>query len=114
MTADLFDDDPAAPPIARRSDPTTSHDAAAKYTATNRQSHKDILRRLIAEYPGRTVNEYAEILQRRGFNPMTAHRIPNKRVSELLAEGFVSVGQIRQCRVSGHNCRTFVPGRASQ
>ena len=107
VTADLFPDDPATPPIARKNDPKTSHQAAAEYSATNRKRHKDILRDLIAEFPNRTTNELARILETRGYDSMTAIRIPNKRVSDLIADDVVVVSGARKCSRTGKRCRTY-------
>lgn len=60
-TLPLFDS-PALPPIARRSDPVSSHIAAATVTKSgSRESNCRKVLLLVKDYPGRTSKELAAL-----------------------------------------------------
>lgn len=107
QTADMFDDHPAESPIARRTDPKTSHAAAASYSATKRKSHKAILLEAIQRKPHRTANQLREYLVECGHDVMTAHRITNKRTNDLVVDGSIYVSGVTTCPVTGHQCQTY-------
>ena len=102
---DMLNPEPT-PTIARRSDPVTSKMAALKYKKKFK-TQCDLMRTLIRDFPGKTRNEYTEILKGRGYGAMEAHRIPNKRVSDLKKAGELIVGAARKCTVSGYKCEIY-------
>jgi DNA-binding MarR family transcriptional regulator len=69
---------PAAAPLARRTDPATSHDAAANVPAFRGQHHKRILEALAAGPAGQT-----EIAMRTGLTVAAV----SKRLGELRRAG---------------------------
>lgn len=96
MTAlDLFADVGALPPIARRTDPASSHVAAAEMRATGaeRSQAARVLAALV-ETPGCTDLELAS---RHGLD----RYVVGRRTSWLRTRGYLVDGEPRTCRVSG-------------
>jgi len=94
-TGDLFD-----APIARTSDPVTSHRAAAGYDARGRQPDALKLLDMIRRYPGRTAAEYSDLFRQAGMDWYKAARMPTKRIRDLLNAGDVYAGAARVCLVT--------------
>ena len=94
-----------APPIARKRDPETSRIAAVQYT--NRDADKSLLLDLIQRRPGHTAAEYSQILFDNGMDFYKAARMPTKRVHDLVHDGVVRVGGIRQCGKTKRKAQTY-------
>lgn len=97
MTGDLF----AIPvrrvetPIARKTDPTSSHLAAAEITASGARAHQQAQTiAAVRTYPGRTSQELAELTQIDRYT--LARRLP-----ECVTAGAVRKGEQRACAVTG-------------
>jgi CRP-like cAMP-binding protein len=90
------------PPIARRSDPVTSHLAAEQITASGARSKQAAAcLAAVRMNPGSTS---AELAVAAGIDRYTAAR----RLPELRARGEVSNGPARLCRVTGRAALTWV------
>ena len=106
ITGNLFD-----APIARTSDPVTSHRAAACYDASRRQPDALKLLDLIRRYPGRTAAEYSDIFRQAGMDWYKAARMPGKRIRDLLNAGDVYAGTPRVCLVTHAEAAVYYPTR---
>ena len=100
VTPDLFD-----PPIARHSDPETSHQGAAEYSHRGRD--QQIMYDLIRDYPGRTAAEYSDLLRERGVHWYRAARLPTKRISDLKDAGRINVGPARRCAITRRQAQVY-------
>lgn len=90
-------------PIARETDPETSHFAAEEVTASGRratQQHSVLA--AVRANPGRTSLELAEVM--RSDRYMVARRLP-----ELEAAGLVWKGPARKCVVGNRMAVTWWP-----
>ena len=90
-------------PLARASDPITSHIAAAEHTASGnraRQQHQTIA--AVRAYPGRTSQELAQLTRLDRY--MLARRLP-----ECVTAGAVRRGAISRCSVTGKLALTWYP-----
>lgn len=90
-------------PIARRTDPASSHLAAADITAdgTRAAQHHQVLR-AVRRWPGLTSRELAQAAG--GDRYVVARRLP-----EVESTGLVHRGPMRPCRVSGRQALTWWP-----
>ena len=87
--------------VAHRADPVTSHDAAAKVTASGaRQRHADIVLATLDEHPDCTAPELA---RKCGLEEYQVRR----RLTDLLQAGAATQGQPRACRVKGSRMVTW-------
>lgn len=89
-----------ARPLARRSDPITSHEAArdiAPHLSTIQQRVMDFLR-------GRGGSTATELATQMGYGDP---RKVNRRLTELVRDGRVTVGATRPCRVTGARVQTY-------
>jgi hypothetical protein len=92
------------PPIARATDPATSHEAAADITASGlRASQCSRVLQAVEATPGRTS---AELAQEQGINRYVVAR----RLPEIEAARRIHRGEIRTCAVSGRRATTWWPG----
>lgn len=100
----LFDTETIEPPIARASDPQTSHDAAAE-TKLNLKKHKAYCVSVMQGKLGpRTAQEIAaEAANRFGGIPETYRKRPH----ELVCDGLFEECGFRKCTVTGKNAQTF-------
>lgn len=105
MTGDLF----AIPvrrvetPIARKTDPTSSHLAAAEITASGARAHQQAQTiAAVRAYPGRTSQELAELTQIDRYT--LARRLP-----ECVTAGAVRKGEQRPCGVTDRLALTWWP-----
>lgn len=92
----------ASNPIARASDPATSHLAAEHITQSgmrSRQQHAVLA--LLKLYPGRTSQELA----RYGIDRYALAR----RLPELESAGLARKGDARRCDISGRQALTWWP-----
>ena len=94
----LFDGD--ARHLARRSDPATSKQAAAEILP-----HLGELQQMVVDalrgHGGRTATELTAL---EGIGDPRRY---NRRLTELVRSGIVTVGAVRPCRVTGKTARTY-------
>jgi hypothetical protein len=97
------------PPIARNTDPETSHRAEYQYTLTNRAIRQRQVLYLVSEYPERTNGEYARLMLKvfKHLPIKTCCESPHKRLSDLKEKGLIWVTGERKCRDSGYECSTW-------
>lgn len=94
---------PLFAPIARTTDPATSHKAAARITRSgSRERRMDVFVRLVRETPGLTA---AELSARHKESQYEA----SKRLSDAFRAGLINRGVPRACSVTGHDAFTWVP-----
>ncbi len=87
--------------MARRDDPVTSHEAAAKHVATGKADpNRRLCLAVVAEHPGRTSAEIAELA---GLSRHEAAR----RLPELRKDGLVRNGGKRVCSVTKNQSLTW-------
>ena len=88
-------------PIARRSDPPTSHVAASEHTATGaRGANAELLYAAIAAHPGLTCGELLDVC---GLDRAEC----SKRLSDLHAAFRIEAVAVRRCSKSGRPARTW-------
>lgn len=105
ITGDLFAMPPrrVETPIARKSDPVSSHLAAAEITASGTRAHQQAQTiAAVRAYPGRTSQELAELTQIDRYT--LARRLP-----ECVTAGAVRKGEQRACSVTGRLALTWWP-----
>lgn len=88
-------------PIARTSDPGTSHASAAIVTKTTRAKQQKLVRDLVEKFPGHTSAELAE--KGMADRYMVARRLPELRPT------WVRNGETRKCSVTGRKAMTWWP-----
>ena len=94
----LFD----SPPIARNSDPATSHRAAEEITSDGTRSRMmQVALDAVRRHPGRTSNEL-EAITGHGDGKI------RKRLADLEKDGLVRKGEVRKSEVSGKNCHVWL------
>ena len=88
-------------PAARRTDPATSHQAAAQHTRSGaRGRQRAQTAAAVQEWPGQTSSELAKLS---GIDRYTLAR----RLSECETGGEVSRGAIKTCAVTGKKALTW-------
>lgn len=105
ITGDLFAMPPrrVETPIARRSDPASSHLAAAEVTASGkRQQQIGLVIDLVRKFPGLTSMELAGMSGEDRY--MIARRLP-----EALTAGAIRKGEQRTCSFTGRLALTWWP-----
>ena len=105
ITGDLFAMPPrrVETPIARKSDPASSHLAAAEVTASGkRQQQIGLVIDLVRKFPGLTSMELAGMSGEDRY--MIARRLP-----EALTAGAIRKGEQRTCSVTGRLALTWWP-----
>lgn len=97
------------PPIARNTDPATSHQAADRYNRSKRGERQRQVLLIVDKYPELTNGEYARrMLEHYPQLPVKiAVETPHKRLSDLQSKGWVVVTGERKCSDSGYNCQTW-------
>jgi len=85
---------------ARRTDPSTSHEAANLAEKTTAKSDRERLLRYVLDKPGETHAEIANVL---GMKASSAH----KRLPELRDRGQIGQGPARKCRINGTRMMTW-------
>jgi len=107
---DLFD----LTPIARNSDPETSHEAADEYTETgDREKDMRRMQRMVRNNPGLTAAEYSVLLYSFGMDFYKAAHLPHKRLADLEVAGLVEKGEPRRCSKTGRRVHTwYIAGAA--
>ena len=95
-------------PIARRTDPSTSKQAAVEVTASGeRARQQNLCLGAVKERPGQTSAEVGRYLKTDRF-------MPARRLPELRAQGLVENGQERRCSVTGKSSLTWFLARAER
>src|SRR5690606_15058935 len=90
-------------PVARNTDPESSHEAAEFVTMSGkRAAQQQIAAKVVEQYPGLTSLELAKRVRMDRY--MLARRLP-----ECEAQGTVRRGQIRRCSKSGRLAATWYP-----
>jgi hypothetical protein len=92
-------------PLARSTDPHTSHDAAEAVTSGKAQAHRALALREVRALPGQTSGELAAVA---GLERHEAAR----RLSDLKNAGLVLQGAPRRCSALGTTCVTWWPVQA--
>lgn len=93
-------------PVARATDPATSHLAAEAITASGaRDAQAQLAAEAVRKHPGHTSNELAELC------PLDRYALA-RRLPECATAGAVRRGQSRECRVSGRSAVTWWPVEA--
>jgi len=91
-------------PIARKTDPVSSHEAAAEVTASGaRATQQAEVLRGVKEYPGRTSKELAHLIGCDRY--LVARRLP-----ELARKGLVQRGHMVTCKIGGRKAVTWFKG----
>lgn len=95
-------------PMARVSDPATSHDAAEKQVKKLSDRRKMVFD-FVQAYPGRTHGELAAKLYKETYNLgiIACVETPHKRLPELEKLGLVRRGRVRKCGETGHSAATW-------
>lgn len=90
---------------SRKTDPYTSHQAAAEAESSGRASgHRRICLSAVIEKPGRTAAEVAA-------ETNLERHVPSRRLPELRSAGRVYNGEVRVCLVTGRNSMTWYPSK---
>lgn len=93
-------------PIARRSDPPTSHQAAAEITSDGTRSRlTELALELVRTRPGLCANELDELAQACNVRGGEIH----KRLKELERTGQIKQGEPRISTVTKRHCLTWYP-----
>ena len=97
-------------PIARSSDPITSHKAAAEFTASGRSEQCLQVLKLLSRYSNCTAKELSVYMWRDtdfrvAFH--TAADAPRKRLNDLKNAGFAETGDGRKCTQGGKKAQTW-------
>jgi hypothetical protein len=101
MNQQMFEFEPA--PLARASDPHTSHTAAADHEASGKAgTHRAILYAAVLRHPGMTSAELGQICQ------LERHEAAC-RLSDLKNSGSVYQGDSRKCTARNTNAVTWFP-----
>jgi len=97
-------------PMARSTDPVTSHQSAKEYLKVLSVRRQEVLD-LVVESPGLTGGEYGRLFFKlHPDRPIASCAVtPEKRMSELEKLGHVYRGDIRECTDSGRQCLTWYP-----
>ena len=94
-------------PMARSSDPATSHEGAVQHREKLSERREQVLQ-LVVNHPGATQGELArQMLKRYNLPINVCAATPHKRLPELEKLGLVKRGEPRKCRDSGYNNATW-------
>lgn len=94
--------------LARRQDPTTSHQAAEEVESSGRAaSQRQTCLLEVWKKPGQTA---AEIAVATGLE----RHIPSRRLPELRKARQVKTGPVRRCTVTGNPSMTWLPMRGEE
>jgi hypothetical protein len=96
-------------PIARNTDPGTSHAAEEVHTLGKRAERARQVLDLIGRYPGHTTGELSRLMYSEypELPFRTSAETPHKRAADLLQKGMVRQGPKRKCRDSGYEALTW-------
>lgn len=99
-------------PMAKKSDPDTSHLAASQHLAALSKRRAQVLN-LVTAFPGRTSGELSAIAYSDKswgmYGIRTAAETPHKRLPELEKLGLVLRGRTRMCKDSNYAAATWWP-----
>jgi hypothetical protein len=90
--------------LARRTDPESSHLAAAALETSGAraiQKHQSL--QAVKQWPGRTSHELAVAI---GGGPETRYMLA-RRLADLEHDGLVTKGGARECQITGHKACTW-------
>ena len=89
-------------PAARTTDPDTSHEAAARHSASGARgtNAERVLQSMVRGYP----ETFREIALRAGMDCVEVMR----RLNDLRCAGLVEVGPKRECRIARTRMQTWV------
>ena len=97
-------------PMARKTDPATSHQSAKEYEKVLSTRRQEVLD-LVMSKPGKTAGEYGRIFF--GMHPdrpiASCSATPHCRLGELEKLGYVYRGKVRKCTDSDRQCITWYP-----
>jgi len=96
-------------PMARRTDPLTSHIAALRHVAGELSTRRAQVYDVVARYPDKTSNELG-VLMMKAFPELSvraASASPQKRLPELEKLGLIVRGEARECTDSGYLAHTW-------
>ena len=96
-------------PMARKTDPDTSHEAADKHEGVLSERRLQVLS-LVKAYPGATSGELARLMFSKlggSLSIRSCVETPHKRLPELLRLGYVRMGAKRECGDSGYTATTW-------
>ena len=85
---------------ARRTDPSTSHEAARSFERTSAKAHREMIRDYVRANPGQTCDEIADGV---GLDRVAT----GKRLPELRKAGLIGQGSIRKCSIKGRRMLTW-------
>lgn len=92
-------------PIARNTDPATSHIAAARITDSGKRLTKaQIAAGLVRDYPGST---YTELWSHASMLAFLSPEALMKRLNDARAKGWIRTGSPRRCSVTGNQAATW-------
>ena len=96
-------------PMARRTDPTTSHVAALRHVATALSLRRSQVYDAVVQFPDQTSNELG--LRMTELFPdlelRAASASPQKRLPELEKLGLIKRGEPRTCKSSGYQAHIW-------
>jgi hypothetical protein len=101
-------------PLARLSDPDTSHEAATEYAASGQHKvHLHYVLSAVTRYPGKTSRELALcIVKMFRVTNLQAYDAAHKRLPDLLSAGRVKKGPRIRCSVTGKFAYTWFSVKA--
>jgi hypothetical protein len=102
------------PPLAGRTDPVTSHTAAARVAKSERAGrHRDIVLSLIRRHPGSTGHELWAMASAEEQRELENYPEVYRKANDLRRAGPVRHGEPRKCTVRGSLMVTWHPVSAS-
>ena len=98
-------------PMARATDPNTSHAAAKQQAETKLSERRHQCLEIVEQSPGLTSGEISRrfLKAHPELSIVIAAGTPSKRLPELLKLGLVRHGENRKCGDSGYVCMTWYP-----
>lgn len=95
-------------PLARITDPETSHEAAAdQIESERRDNHAERVLEVVRKMPGCSYRELADAAE----FPEAVEVI--RRLDDLRKAGLVHAGDKRRCSISGRPSQVWFPGQAA-
>ena len=96
-------------PMAKRTDPATSHGAALRHIATGLSARRSQVYDIVVRYPDQTSNELGLRMSQTfpDLELRAASASPQKRLPELEKLGLIVRGEARKCSSSGYMAHTW-------
>jgi hypothetical protein len=96
-------------PIARNTDPHTSHMAAKEHSKNKRGQRRMQVLDLLMRNPGSTSGELGQemYIAHPGLGGRICFETPHKRLPDLASLGWAAKSGTRECRDSGRECFTW-------